>query len=53
MFGIPLTELLALCELPWPWAGVRGGVHMGTGPELAAAILGTDDMTGVGAFMLL
>jgi hypothetical protein len=30
---------------------VRGGVHIGTGPELAAARLGTDDIAGVGAFM--
>jgi hypothetical protein len=32
---------------------VSGGVHIGTGPELAAARLGTEDMAGVGAFMLL
>ena len=31
---------------------MSGGVHIGTGPEFAAAILGTEDMTGVGAFML-
>jgi len=30
---------------------VSGGVHIGTGPELAAAKLGTDDMAGVGAFI--
>lgn len=32
---------------------MSGGVHIGTGPELAAARLGTEDMAGVGAFMLL
>lgn len=34
---------------------MSGGVHIGTaptGPEFAAARPGTDDMTGVGAFML-
>lgn len=51
MLGIPLTELLALWVLPWPCAGVRGGVHIGTAPELAAAILGTADIAGVGAFI--
>lgn len=50
MFGMPLTELLALW-LPWPGAGVSGGVHIGTGPELVAAKLGTEDMAGVGAFI--
>ena len=30
---------------------MSGGVHIGTGPELAAAKLGTDDIAGVGAFM--
>jgi hypothetical protein len=37
--------------VPCPWAGVRGGVHIGTGPELAAAKLGTEDIAGVGAFI--
>ena len=49
----PLTELLALWVL-WPWAGVRGGVNIGTpptGPELVAARPGTADIDGVGAFM--
>ena len=36
---------------PWPCAGVSGGVHIGTGPEFAAARLGTDDIAGVGAFI--
>lgn len=51
--GRPLTELLALC-VPWPWAGVKGGVNMGTptGPEFAAASPGTEDMEGVGAFIV-
>jgi hypothetical protein len=48
--GMPLTELLALWLPPCPWAGVSGGVHIGTGAELAAAKLGTEDMAGVGAF---
>jgi hypothetical protein len=52
-FGMPLRELLALWLLPCPWAGVSGGVHIGTGPELTAAILGTEDIAGVGAFMEL
>lgn len=52
MFGIPLTELLALWLPPCPCAGVSGGVHMGTGPEFAAARLGTEDIAGVGAFIL-
>lgn len=30
---------------------MRGGVHIGTGPEFAAAKLGTDDIAGVGAFI--
>ena len=30
---------------------MSGGVHIGTGPELAAARLGTDDIAGVGAFI--
>jgi|SRR5690242_16039765 len=51
--GTPLTELLALCVLPCPCAGVSGGVHIGTGPEFAAARLGTEDMAGVGAFIEL
>lgn len=29
---------------------MSGGVHMGTGPELVAAKLGTEDIAGVGAF---
>jgi hypothetical protein len=32
---------------------VSGGVHIGTGPELAAAKLGTEDIAGVGAFIEL
>lgn len=32
---------------------MSGGVHIGTGPELAAAKLGTEDMAGVGAFIEL
>jgi hypothetical protein len=39
--------------LPCPWAGVSGGVHIGTGPEFAAARLGTEDIAGVGAFIEL
>jgi hypothetical protein len=50
MVGMPVTELLALWLPPCPCAGVRGGVHIGTGPEFAAARLGTDDIAGVGAF---
>jgi hypothetical protein len=30
---------------------VSGGVHIGTGPELVAARLGTEDIAGVGAFI--
>jgi hypothetical protein len=30
---------------------VSGGVHIGTGPELVAAKLGTEDIAGVGAFI--
>lgn len=30
---------------------MSGGVHIGTGPEFAAAILGTEDIDGVGAFI--
>jgi hypothetical protein len=43
MVGMPVTELLALWLPPCPCAGVRGGVHIGTGPEFAAAKLGTED----------
>lgn len=50
--GIPLTELLALCVVPCPGAGVSGGVHIGADPEFAAARLGTEDMDGVGAFIV-
>ena len=53
MPGMPLTELPALC-VPWPCAGVRGGVNIGTpptGPEFVAAKPGIADMEGVGAFI--
>lgn len=30
---------------------MSGGVHIGTGPEFAAAKLGTEDIAGVGAFI--
>jgi hypothetical protein len=50
MVGTPVTELLALWLPPCPCAGVSGGVHIGTGPEFAAAKLGTEDIAGVGAF---
>lgn len=31
---------------------MRGGVHIGTGPEFVAAMLGTEDIAGVGAFIV-
>lgn len=55
MFTIPLTELLALC-VPCPCAGVNGGVHIGIPPivpELVAATLGTELMTGVGLLITM
>lgn len=51
--SLSLITLFALVVPLCLWAGVNGGVLMGTGPEFAAARLGTDDMAGVGAFMAL